>query len=72
MSNISSIASFVQSYAQSSAQSQVQQVAQLTMLKKAQDMQAQSILPLLDAVVQNNPKSASPTVSIGNVLDVRA
>lgn len=72
MSNISSIASFVQSYAQSSAQSQVQQVAQLTMLKKAQDMQAQSILPLLDAVVQNSPKPVSSMGSIGGILDEKA
>lgn len=71
-STISSIAALVQNYAQASTQSQAQQVAQFAMLKKSQDIQAQSILPLLDAVVQNSPKPASPTGSIGSVLDVRA
>lgn len=73
MSNtISSIAALVQNYAQSSTQSQVQQVAQFAMLKKSQDIQAQSILPLLDAVVQNSPKPVQSAGSIGSVLDVRA
>jgi hypothetical protein len=73
MSNaISSIAALVQNYAQSSSQSQVQEVAQLAMLKKSQDIQAQNILPLLDAVVQNSPKPVASAGSIGSVLDVRA
>ncbi|WP_298220173.1 putative motility protein [Halothiobacillus sp.] len=70
--NISSIGVLVQNFAQSASQSQVQELAQIAMLKKAQDIQAQSILPLLDAVVENSPKLASPTDSIGKVLDVRA
>jgi hypothetical protein len=70
--SISSITALVQNYAQSSSQSQVQEVAQLAMLKKSQDIQAQSILPLLDAVVQNSPKPVDPTSSIGSVVNVRA
>lgn len=73
MSNaISSTTALIQNYAQSSSQAHAQEVAQLTMLKKSQDIQAQSILPLLDAVVQNSPKPAASTGSVGSVVDVRA
>lgn len=73
MSNgISSITAMIQNYVQSSSQSQVQEVAQFAMLKKSQDIQAQSILPLLDAVVQNSPKPAASVGSVGGVIDVRA
>ena len=73
MSNaISSISALVQNYAQAASQSQAQQVAQFAMLKKSQDIQAQSILPLLDAVVQNSPKPVTSAGSVGSVLDVKA
>ena len=73
MSNaISSISALVQNYAQAASQSQAQQVAQFAMLKKSQDIQAQSILPLLDAVVQNSPKPVASAASVGSVLDVKA
>ena len=73
MSNaISSISALVQNYAQAASQSQAQQVAQFAMLKKSQDIQAQSILPLLDAVVQNSPIPVASAASVGSVLDVKA
>lgn len=73
MSNdISSIAALVQNYAQASSASQVQQVAQLTMLKKSQDIQAQSIVPLVEAMVQNSPKPVAATETIGSLLNVKA
>ncbi len=71
-SAISSVTSLIQNYAQLSSQSHVLQVAQWTMLKKSQDLQAQRILPLIEAVVQNSPKPVSATGSVGSVLDVRA
>lgn len=70
-SSISSVTALVQNYVQSSTQSQVQEVAQLAMLKRSQDIQAQSILPLLDAVVQNSPQPVASTGSVGSVVNVR-
>ncbi|MHB1229296.1 MAG: YjfB family protein [Halothiobacillus sp.] len=55
----------------SMAQSQVQEAAQMALLKKSIDIQAQGILPLINSVVQNNPAAVNPS-NLGNAVDVRA
>lgn len=72
MSNsISSVTALVQNYTQVQSQSAVQQAVQFTMLKKSQDIQAQSIVPLLAAVVQNSPNPVFSPGGVGSLLDVR-
>ncbi len=73
MSMDSTISSITQLSA-AMTQSQVQQTAQIAMLKKAMDAQAQSILPLINGVTQGNPLGGSnnPTDTVGSVVNVSA
>ncbi len=71
-SSLSGISSLVQNSG-TVAQSQVQEVAQMAMLKKSMDIQAQGVLPLINAVVQNSPAPVTSNPSnLGNAIDVRA
>ncbi|MHB8921635.1 MAG: YjfB family protein [Halothiobacillus sp.] len=69
-SSLSGISSLAQN-STSMAQSQVQEAAQMALLKKSIDIQAQSVLPLINSVVQNNPAAVNPS-NLGNAVDVRA
>jgi hypothetical protein len=71
MSNsLSGISALIQNQS-AMAQSQVQEAAQMAILKKSMDIQAESILPLINAVVQNSPAASNPS-NLGNAVDVRA
>ena len=77
MSMDSTISSITQLSA-AMTQSQVQQTAQIAMLKKSMEAQAQSVLPLINDVTQTNPTdnplgdSNNPTDSVGSVVNVSA
>ena len=76
MSMDSTISSITQLSA-AMTQSQVQQTAQIAMLKKSMEAQAQSVLPLINGVTQtsaNNPLggSSNPSDSVGSVVNVSA
>lgn len=69
-SSLSGISSLIQNQG-AMAQSQVQEAAQMAMLKKSIDIQAQGILPLINSLVQNSPTASNPS-NLGNAIDVRA
>jgi hypothetical protein len=69
-SSLSGISALIQNQG-AMAQSQVQEAAQMAILKKSMDIQAESILPLINAVVQNSPAASNPS-NLGNAVDVRA
>ncbi|HQS03026.1 MAG: hypothetical protein B7Y07_02985 [Halothiobacillus sp. 24-54-40] len=69
-SSLSGISSLIQNQG-AMAQSQVQEAAQMAMLKKSIDIQAQGVLPLINSLVQNSPTASNPS-NLGNAIDVRA
>lgn len=77
MSMDSTISSITQLSA-AMTQSQVQQTAQIAMLKKSMEAQAQSVLPLINGVAQTSPAtnplggSNNPTDSVGSMVNVSA
>lgn len=77
MSMDSTISSITQLSA-AMTQSQVQQTAQIAMLKKSMEAQAQSVLPLINGVSQTSPAanplggSNNPTDSVGSMVNTSA
>lgn len=77
MSMDSTISSITQLSA-AMTQSQVQQTAQIAMLKKSMEAQAQSVLPLINGVAQTSPSnnplggSNNSSDSVGSVVNVSA
>ncbi|MGC8698499.1 MAG: YjfB family protein [Halothiobacillus sp.] len=69
-SGLSGISALIQNQG-AMAQSQVQEAAQMAMLKKSIDIQAQGVLPLINSLVQNSPAASNPS-NLGNAIDVRA
>ncbi|WP_407276743.1 putative motility protein [Halothiobacillus sp. DCM-1] len=73
MSMDSTISSITQLSA-ATTQSQVQQAAQIAMLKKSMEAQAQSVLPLINSVAQTTPLGGSnnPSDTLGSVVNLSA
>lgn len=52
------------------SQAQVQQAAQMAMLKKSMDIQAQSVLPLINGL--STPSTPANPPNLGNHVDTHA
>lgn len=59
-------------YSTQAAKAHVQEAAQMAMLKKSMDIQAQSILPLINSLSTPSPAAANGPSHLGNAINVHA
>ena len=57
-------------YSTLNSQAQAQQAAQMAMLKKSMDIQAQGILPLINGLSTNSPAANPP--NLGSIVNTHA